>query len=644
MLLLSIVAALSLAQAPDLEALKRTVAVEAANVERAPDDTDALYRLGLAYLSLGEPKKAIPPLTALTRRDPESVDGKLLLARALRGAGEMEKARVLLDTTLTSMPDVAALYSERAQLARQLDDLPTTVRMYRKAIELMPLDPQLHFNLGEALQKHSQLDEALAAYRKALDLQPDLTVATVNLGKALAEKGLYQQAKEVLASVTRQTLVDPEAHYNLGVILMREGSVTQAITEFERAVAIAPRHAPSLNNLGVAWDQSANDKKALEYFRKAAAAEPGYAEAWFNQGMTLMKLNQTQAATRAFEQALKLEPGNAGPYVQLGQLYLKQGRREYAVEAFKKGIAALDEEDKATRGFLQLRKYNALKKTTDAYRGLALAYLSLGKVDEAVAALKTAVEKLPKDPSAHEALGAAYLAQGKYDDAVEQLQERLSLEPTSAARLDLARAYAKKRVARQAEPLYREVLRAEPDNGAALMGLVDLSLSMGSYAEAEKLLDGALARDPNDLQALSRKGILKSRMGRPNEALEPLERVAQQAPQMFEARAEYAFLLFRGDPANADRCLAAMADILTSEPRQVLALHYRGICLYAKGNKARALESFKQAVAVDPQFAAAYFSLGELYEAEGKKDDARAAYEAAAKLDHLEAREALKKL
>ena len=47
----------------------------------------------------------------------------------------------------------------------------------------------------------------------------------MNLGKALAEKGLYGEAKEVLGSVTKQSLADAEAHYNLGVILMREGTV-----------------------------------------------------------------------------------------------------------------------------------------------------------------------------------------------------------------------------------------------------------------------------------------------------------------------------------------------------------------------------------------------------------------------------------
>jgi tetratricopeptide (TPR) repeat protein len=188
------------------------------------------------------------------------------------------------------------------------------------------------------------------------------------------------------------------------------------------------------------------------------------------------------------------------------------------------------------------------------------------------------------------------------------------------------------------------LLKAEPDNRDARMGLVDLWLSMGRYADAESALKDALKTDENDVQALARLGILKSRMGRPNEALEPLEKVANSNPLMYEARAEYAFLLFRGDPSNADRCIATMTDILTSEPRQVLALHYLGMCLYAQGKKPRAEESFKAALAVDPGFAAAQFSLGELYENDGKKDLAKKSYEAAAAAGHSEANGAIKRL
>ena len=642
---LAIALSLALAQQPvDPDALRRTVAVEAATVEKNEGDTEALYRLGLAHLSLGEAKKAIKPLEQLVKADPESVDGKLLLARAYRGAGEIEKAKTLLDQALLQMPDDSSLHAERGQLARATVDLPGAVAHYRKAVEFAPDDPDLLFNLGEALQASRMLEDSIATYRKTIALKPDMSQAKVNLGKALAEKGLFGEAKEILSSVNKDTLTDAEAHYNLGVIFMREGAIGQATTEFERTLAITPRHAQALNNLGVAWDARADTKKALDYFKKATGADATFAEAWFNQGMSYMKLNQQAQATRAFEQALKLEPGSSGPYVQLGGLYLKQGKKDRALEAFKKAIAAAEADEKDSKGFLQLRKLNDARRTTDAYRGLALTLLSMGKVDESVAALKTAVEKMPKDASARLALGEAYMAQNNFDGAIAQLTERLSLEPTTDARLDLARAYARKRVAKQAEPLYREVIKSEPDNRAAKMGLVDLYLSMGRYADAETMLKDALKADENDLQALSRLGILKSRMGRPNEALEPLEKVSTQNPLLYDARAEYAFLLFRGDPANAGRCVDTMKDILTSEPRHVLSLHYLGACLFTKGDPAGAEVSFKAAINVDPTFAAAHYSLGELYEAAGKKEEAKKAYEAAAALDHTEARDALKRL
>ena len=62
------------------------------------------------------------------------------------------------------------------------------------------------------------------------------------------------------------------------------------------------------------------------------------------------------------------------------------------LEAFKKAISTVEEEDAKASAFSQLRKLNDTRRHSDAYRGLALTYLSMGKVDDAVATLKTAVE------------------------------------------------------------------------------------------------------------------------------------------------------------------------------------------------------------------------------------------------------------
>jgi tetratricopeptide (TPR) repeat protein len=612
---------LALGQKADPEALKRTVAVEAAAVERSPDDTEALYRLGLASLALGDFKRAAKALEALVQRDPESLDGTLLLARAYRGANDAAKAKALLDRAIVSQPDEPTLRAERGALARAQDEVAVAIVHYGKAVELAPTDANLRFNLAEAMQQAARLDEAIAGYRRALELDAGLTAARVNLGKALAEKGLFGEAKELLLAVSKDTLDDAEAHYNLGVVLLREGNASGAVKAFERALAISPRHAQALNNLGVAFDALADPKRALDAFRRATQADPTFAEAFFNLGMSCLKLDRPAEATKAFERALKLEPSSSGPYVQLGTLYLKQGKRDRAVEAFKKALEAADAIERDGAGFKALRRRNEMRRTTDAYRGLALAYLQLGRVDEAV------------------------LAQRDFDGAVAQLQKRLELEPGIEARLDLARAYAKKRVAKQAEPLYREVLKEEPQNRAARLGLIDLFSAQGRFADAEVALKELLATDPDDAEALMRLGLMKSRMQRPNEALEPLERAARLNPSLLEARAELAFLLFRGDPgANAGRCVTTMNELLALDERHALALHYRGHCLFTRGDAARALESFAAATRADPDFGQAWLMLGELHEQAGRKDEARQAFERAKALDVPEANAALERL
>jgi tetratricopeptide (TPR) repeat protein len=645
-MMLSALLALTLAADPAADqraALQRTVQVETQNLAGSPEDTEALYRLGLAYLALGEGKKAIKPLEALLKAESDSLDGKLLLSRAYRTSGEPEKAKALLDMAILSLPDESSLRSERGLLARQLGETDVAVEQFKKAVELAPTDPELRFNLGEALQtRGSSPDETIAAYRKALELKPDLAHAKVNLAKALAEKKQFGEAKELLQAAAREDVSDAEAHYNLAVILMREGNAAGAISEYERTLAINPQHAQAHNNLGVAYDARGERKKALEAFKKATVADPNYAEAFFNLGLSYFAANDNPRATKAFEQALKLEPSSAAPYTQLGTLYLKQGQKDRAVEAFKKAIDAANEQEKKGSKWGIVRRSLSGRRTTDAHRGLALAYLASGKADEAVNTLKDAVKVLPDDPSARRALAEAYVAQGKLDEAVAELQKRLELEPTTESRLDLAGVLVKKRQGKQAEALYRETLKAEPHNHQARVGLVDLYLEQGRLGEAEKMLEERVKEDPNDAQSLARYGILHSRMGRPDKALPALETATERDPSNLEARAELGFLYFRG--GDIDKASRLLQDVLTADGRQPLALHYLGMVLYRKGQPKAAEQSFIAATRLDPSFAAPWFSLGELFEAEKKTDEAKKAFETASKLGHREAGDALKRL
>src|SRR5688572_18628623 len=132
-------------------ALKRTAAVEEAHLKEAPDDEESLYRLGLTYLALNEPRRAVPPLRALLKLTPDSPDAMVLLARALRLAGEADEAKAILDAGISQLPEDLSLRSERGLLARLLLDRDAAIEHYTVAAQLAPKDAEVRFNLGEAL-------------------------------------------------------------------------------------------------------------------------------------------------------------------------------------------------------------------------------------------------------------------------------------------------------------------------------------------------------------------------------------------------------------------------------------------------------------------------------------------------------------
>src|SRR5437868_13409835 len=71
----------------------------------------------------------------------------------------------------------------------QRGDLEQAKHCYRQVLETDPAYPNVHCNLGVALQASGRGDEALACLRKAIALHPSQAAAHVNLGVVLQSQG-----------------------------------------------------------------------------------------------------------------------------------------------------------------------------------------------------------------------------------------------------------------------------------------------------------------------------------------------------------------------------------------------------------------------------------------------------------------------
>lgn len=103
------------------------------------------------------------------------------------------------------------------------------------------------------------------------------------------------------------------AHNNLGVALMEEGRLNEAMDQYREVLKVDPRYVKAHNNMGIALLHQGKADAAAFYFRQALAIDPRYADAHSNLGIALALQRKPAEAAMHFREALRLNPsfGNA---------------------------------------------------------------------------------------------------------------------------------------------------------------------------------------------------------------------------------------------------------------------------------------------------------------------------------------------
>jgi tetratricopeptide (TPR) repeat protein len=110
------------------------------------------------------------------------------------------------------------------------------------------------------------------------------------------------------------------AHGNLGGILLKQGKVDEAITEFQETVQINPADAEAHYNFANALRKKGRVDDAIIQFQKALQLQPAYASAHNNLGNTFLQTGRLDEAIDQYQQALQLEPANPGVQINLASL------------------------------------------------------------------------------------------------------------------------------------------------------------------------------------------------------------------------------------------------------------------------------------------------------------------------------------
>lgn len=197
---------------------------------------------------------------------------------------------------------------------------------------------------------------------------------------------------------------------------------------------------------------------------------------------------------------------------------------------------------------------------------------------------------------------------GQLDVAVDLYRAALNARPAwAAAHNNLAMALRQQGDASAAETHFREALESEPARVGALSNLGALLVEQGRLDEADEVLSRAITLQPDNAGVLYNLGLLAMQRGEDETALGLLQRSADLKPNFAPAFFTLGNLTLRRPDYTA--ALAHFDRALALNPSHKHAALNRAKALSGLGRPVDAYDSLRQALAIDPGFAAAHSNL-----------------------------------
>ena len=222
------------------------------------------------------------------------------------------------------------------------------------------------------------------------------------------------------------------------------------------------------------------------------------------------------------------------------------------------------------------------KKQGVAMRNLSKVYSWAGKMEDAYAAAKKALELFPGDAEAHYQVGNLAYALGKNDEAIERLSHLVSVN--LSARVDY-------------------YLKAHAQ-------LADILAQKGEHGKSAQILQKLQALDPGNPALKGQQETIKLRQGkqllkegRLPEAVAMLKEVLLQDPNNFEAKLQLSVAYVRGRDFNS--AVPAVEALIKARPKYLPAYDNLSYVLAQLNRLDEAEQVCLKALEIDPNHEAA---------------------------------------
>ena len=411
-----------------------------------------------------------------------------------------------------------------------------SIKFLTQALALNPKMIGARTTLGNAYAFSNQPDLAAKSFRQVLDLDPSNLNARFDLFKLEASRQNFQKSLDVTTPILPQLLVSDEGL----VVLATDYGALGKKKELEDAVAY-------WHKLPEPSDESALDfaSTLLVYGMKTEAISvledqekrlKGHAQTdtTLRLANAFLAVGLVDDAERNAQRALSQKAECTACYRMLAQIAEHQGDGEkalsYLVRAkqlspqdpevlFEFGRVCL-ERNLLDDALPALSKAVELRPDNDAYV-YALGSANVGKqhLADALQLFQQLLKKHPQDASLMYAIGAVYYLESKFTEAESLLKQSLATQPNqTGAAYYLALTYDAMGDDERAVPIFRDLLKRNPQHAPSYVKLGGILVRQHQYEEAQRDLEQAVSLDPNSVEAHYQLGVVLRRVGKSAES------------------------------------------------------------------------------------------------------------------------------
>jgi tetratricopeptide (TPR) repeat protein len=305
---------------------------------------NAFLSLGILFWRKGNSRRALKYLQAsadmaiLLANQPLQAQCQNALALVQTELGNIDEAVAAYQRAISLSPESEFLWNNLGQLLAKNERNEDALDAFNKALTCFPQSHISWDGVGHLYLKFGVYQNAIAAFEKALEFAPNYEFSWAGIGKAYLESDQLEKAKGSLRKAVELNTHLIDAWINLGKCLVLQERELDALAIYHKAIEFNPQNADIWNELGRLHLQRQNYPECISAFQKVVSLNPQCGDACIRLANALFQIGDYETSASYYEDSIPLFDDNVTRSVlwnRLGDTYLNLKDYEKAIAAYK---------------------------------------------------------------------------------------------------------------------------------------------------------------------------------------------------------------------------------------------------------------------------------------------------------------------